>query len=789
MRRLADRPEVLEGVRVLELGSDGALAGQILADFGAEVIRVCAPGLMPTRLAQAYADGKLDLALDEAGLLDGIDDLFARADVVIESIPTEQLARLHINAERVRQQHPQLIFVSISGFGRSGPKAGYSWSDLTVAAASGFLGLSGAADQAPLRVSSPQSHAHGSADAAVGILLALRHRELTGQGQSIDVSLQHSLTLPLLGQALDAPVGQPAAIRAAGTMVIGEYRVRSLFPAADGWVLALPGILPPLAPFMKRMMGWIAEEGLCDPGLVEVEWGGVAAQMAAGEFDPASWVLVDEGIAALMAGRSKHELMVEAVRRKLLVAPILDVADISESEHFAARGSFVVEEGKPVRPGAFAHFGGEPLRCRTGTGTVSINALERKTANGVVPKGEVTLPLAGVKILDLFWVVAGPGATRMLADYGATVVHVESRKRLDMLRSVPPYIDAVVEPERAVGFHSTQANKLNIALDLGTREGCAVLEDLAGWADVVTESFAPGVIERMGFGYQRLREINPDVIMISSCLMGQTGPWRDYAGFGNLAAAVTGFHQLTGWPGEAPAGCFGPYTDFIGVRYNALAILAALTHRARTGEGQFIDMAQADAALNFLTPALKTFWNEGHVLQASGNADAHCAPHGVYPCQGVDEWVALSVASQAEWRRLCKVVPVLQSRGEFATHHGRKLHEAALDQDISRWSQQRTGERITQLLQDNGIAAHAVVDTHALYRDPQLVGRGHFIPLTHPSFGESMAESSRLLCSAMTPRRPQVAPSYGSHDDEVLRDLLGYTQEKIDALSVNGVMV
>jgi crotonobetainyl-CoA:carnitine CoA-transferase CaiB-like acyl-CoA transferase len=789
LSRLAERPDVLEGIRVLELGSEGALAGQILADFGADVVRICAPGLLPSPVAEAYADGKCDLTLDAAGLVDSIEALLASADVVIESVPGELLERLDIVADRVKRRHPQLIFVSISGFGRSGPKSDYAWSDLTVAAASGFLGLSGAADQAPVRVSSPQSHAHGSADAAVGILLALRHRELTGLGQSIDVSLQHSLTLALLGRALDAPSRQPPAIRAAGASVIGEYRVRSLFPAADGWVLALPGILPPMALFMRRLMIWVAEEGLCDAGLNEVEWGNVAGQMAAGEFDSATWAAVDEGIAALIADRSKHEIMAQAVARKLLVAPVLDVADISESEHFAARGSLVVEDGKTVRPGPFARFGGKPLRCRTGTGKVTIDALERRTPAGAPNDADASLPLAGVKILDLFWVVAGPGATRMLADYGATVVHVESRKRLDMLRSVPPYIDAVVDPERAVGFHSTQANKRNIALDLGTEEGRGVLEDLVCWADVVTESFAPGVIERMGFGYERLKEINPDVIMISSCLMGQSGPWRDYAGFGNLAAAVTGFHQLTGWPGEPPTGCFGPYTDFIGVRYNALAILAALAHRQRTGEGQLVDMSQADAALNFLTPALKLFWDEGHVLQASGNADPHCAPHGVYPCLGHDAWVAISVHSQDEWLRLCALVPTLRENEIFATLHGRKLHEAALNETMAQWSRQHTAEAVTQLLQRDAIAAHAVVDTHALYHDPQLVGRGHFIPLTHASFGDSTAECSRLLCSAMTPQRPEAAPFYGSHNREVLRDLLQYSDDRIEALTSKGVMV
>ncbi|NJN51973.1 MAG: CoA transferase [Gammaproteobacteria bacterium] len=259
-----------------------------------------------------------------------------------------------------------------------------------------------------------------------------------------------------------------------------------------------------------------------------------------------------------------------------------------------------------------------------------------------------------MKILDLFWVVAGPGATRMLADYGATVIHVESRNRMDMARAVPPYIDAVMDPERAALFHTTNANKLALTVDLATDAGRAVVTDLIAWADVVTESFSVGVIERLGFDYARVKAINPRAIMISSCLLGQTGPWKDYAGFGNLAAAVAGFHQLTGAEGDTPVGCYGPYTDFIGVRYNAIAILAALAHRDRTGEGQFIDMAQAEGAMHFLAPAALEYWQTGHVPEAAGNSDPVFSPHGVYPAAGSDCWVAIAVRQANEWRGLCR---------------------------------------------------------------------------------------------------------------------------------------
>ena len=181
-----------------------------------------------------------------------------------------------------------------------------------------------------------------------------------------------------------------------------------------------------------------------------------------------------------------------------------------------------------------------------------------------------------------------------------------------------------------------------------------MLADLIRWADVYGESFSPGVIDRMGFGYEAARRLNPEIIMVSSSLLGQTGPWREYAGFGNLAGAVCGFYQLAGLPDAPPVGAFGPYTDFMGVRYNALAILAALAHRDRTGEGQFIDMAQAEAALHFLAPAALAYLEAKRAPEARGNRDSSMAPHGVYPARGADRWVAIAVRTDDEWQRLCQ---------------------------------------------------------------------------------------------------------------------------------------
>jgi crotonobetainyl-CoA:carnitine CoA-transferase CaiB-like acyl-CoA transferase len=229
-----------------------------------------------------------------------------------------------------------------------------------------------------------------------------------------------------------------------------------------------------------------------------------------------------------------------------------------------------------------------------------------------------------VKILDLFWILAGPGATRMLADYGAEVIHVESTAHLDTLRVIPPYQFNNPHPEGAGAFQCANANKLGITLDLHSEEGREIALDLVRKCDVVTESFAPGVIERYGLGWETLREVKPDLVMISSCLLGQSGPWRDLTGFGNLAAAVTGFQQLACWPGSPPAGPYAAYTDFIGVRYNALAILAALEYRNRTGRGSTSTWRRARRRCTSWRPRSSTTPRTGACPDLRATATASC---------------------------------------------------------------------------------------------------------------------------------------------------------------------
>lgn len=400
------------------------------------------------------------------------------------------------------------------------------------------------------------------------------------------------------------------------------------------------------------------------------------------------------------------------------------------------------------------------------------------------------LPLADVNILDFTWVMAGPAATRVLADYGATVVRIESSRRLDTGRTIGPFHDGQPDLEHSGLFHNVNAGKLGLTLNLARDAGRAVALDLVRWADVVTESFSPKAMRAWGFDYASLRQVKPDLIMVSTCLMGQNGPLAQFAGFGNLAAAISGFFSLTGWPDRPPAGPFGAYTDYVAPRFTAIAILAALEYRRRTGQGQYIDQSQAESALHFLTPALLDYTVNGRCQERVGNVDAHLAPHGVYPAAGHDAWLAIAVNHDAQWQALCAVIerPELAHDTRFATQAARLAQRDPLDMLLAAWTQMQDAHTAEAALQRRGVPASAVQNSQALYNDPQLLQRGHFVELSHALHGTTTVEGSRARLSRTPARVERAAPTLGQDNQYVLETILGYSPEHIAALTAAGVL-
>ncbi len=285
-----------------------------------------------------------------------------------------------------------------------------------------------------------------------------------------------------------------------------------------------------------------------------------------------------------------------------------------------------------------------------------------------------TLPLEGIKVLELTRVIVGPGVARFLGTGGATVVHVESQKRLDFNRTSFPFKDNISGINRAGYFQRYNPDKLGMGLDLSKPQGLAIMKKLVAWADIFIESNVPGMLTKFNLDYDDVRKLNPGIIMLSSSQMGQQGPLARYKGFGVQTAAMAGFHQITGYGDGNPVGPYGAYTDMVSFHWLLAVLLAALDYRKRTGKGQYIDHSQLEAGIHFLTPAVLEYSANSHRTPQSGNRDVNAAPHGCFRCLGDDRWCAIAVYSDEDWHAFCKALgnPAWSKETKFATLTGRK---------------------------------------------------------------------------------------------------------------------
>lgn len=400
------------------------------------------------------------------------------------------------------------------------------------------------------------------------------------------------------------------------------------------------------------------------------------------------------------------------------------------------------------------------------------------------------LPLDNVKVVDFMWALAGPGTTRTLVDYGATVVRIESASRIDGARTVGPFHNNKPANDGSGLFGTYNAGKLGLALDLNKPEARRVVLDLVRWADVVCESFSPKAMRAWRLDYESLREVKPDLIMLSSCLMGQSGPMSSFVGFGNMAAAVSGFYNLCGWPDRPPSGPFAAYTDYLAPRFGAVSVLAALDYRRRTGKGQYIDQSQAESALHFLTPALLDYAVNGRMEQGLGNDDPNYAPHGVYPALGQEHWIAIACGTERHWRALCAAMKRddLASNDSFATLAARHTNRYQLDQIIGEWTSGLTAHAAEVLLQSLGIPAGALQDSNEVCHDQQLARRGYLTEIEHPAYGKTVVEGPRFLLSRTPARITRPAPAVGGDNQYVLQSILGYDDRRITELVADGVL-
>ncbi|RME43462.1 MAG: CoA transferase [Chloroflexi bacterium] len=400
--------------------------------------------------------------------------------------------------------------------------------------------------------------------------------------------------------------------------------------------------------------------------------------------------------------------------------------------------------------------------------------------------------LAGIRIIEFAVFAAGPVVGKLMAEHGAEVIRVESRTRPDGFRvHYPPFKDNRAGLDRSGTFALFNNDVLSVTINLKTSRGIELAKELVAHADVVIENFAPGVMERLGLHYKALREINPGIIMLSSCNQGQSGPRASQRGFGSQLTSLSGFTHLTRYDdGHSPMLLYGPYIDFIAVGYGLIAVLAALDFRRRTGRGQHIDLSQYEAGIQFVIPALLDFQVNGRVQGSRGNRSSRAAPHNVYPCRGEDAWCAIAVFDQEEWQALCRVIghPEWISDARFATLEARRRHEDQLDELIAGWTRKFTPQEVMERLQAAGVRAGVVQTIADLFSDPQLAHRQQWRALKHPELGSYEYEAPPFLLSETPARLRRPSPCLGEHNHYVFGELLGLPEDEIQLLIAEGVL-
>jgi crotonobetainyl-CoA:carnitine CoA-transferase CaiB-like acyl-CoA transferase len=811
---------MLSNYRVLDLTTNlSSVGGAMLADLGADVVAVESPTGSPLRQLGpfrhdepdvehsltwwAYGRNKRSIVLDletaegRARLLQLADS----SDVLLESFAPGYLESLGLGHGELAARNPRLITVSVTPFGGEGPKASWAANDLTVWASSGALYLTGDDDRAPVSVAVPQAFLHAGAEAAVAALLALRARSRDGRGQHIDVSAQAASMMATQSVILAPAWNDLSITRVSGGLKFGPLYVRFVYPCSDGFVNITLLFGNVLGQFTRRLFEWIHEEGFIDEATRDKDWISYVQLLTTGQEPVSEFLRVMAAIEAFTRSHTKAELLQGTFDRHVLIVPVSTMADVANSVQLQAR-EYWQRLAHPTAnelsafPGPFAKFSAAPLEYRRrpprlGEHTEEV-LTEARPLRGPIPGREAdgTPPLSGLKVCDFSWVYAAPAATRMLADWGATVVKVESSKFLDALRTGQPYKDGVVGPERSANFCNVNVGKLGITLDLSRPEGRDVALRLAAWADVVVENFSPKAMAGWGLTYEALREGNSGLIMLSTCLNGGTGPQATLAGYGTMGAAISGFHELTGWPDRPPAGPFLAYTDYVSPKFIAASILAALEHRANTGLGQHIDLAQAEASLHFLAPSLLDYTVNARLRGRMGNNSEEFVPHGVFQCAGEDRWVAIAVTDPTRWPAFCAALehPEWAEDERFAVLARRYANRAALEVLISEWTAARDPAEVEAVLQAAQIPAHRVSSSLNLVEDEQLTHRGHFAEVPQPEVGDVLVETPRFRLSHSPFVAPRPAPTLGQHNELVLREILGMNDDQIADLVVSGAL-
>ncbi len=795
----------MQGTSVLDLADEKAgFCSKLLADIGARVIKVESPAGDTSRQTGTFYKNspspkrslffdynntnKSRITLDLAHHSDQetFCKLIKRTDIVIETFAPGYLENLGLGFEAIHKLNPGLILVSVTGFGQDGPQSKYKSCDIVAAAVGGQMAVNGTPTTPPLKPFGEQSYYTASLFAAVGIMLALRRRAQTGIGEHLDISLQEAVVATL----------EHVMVRYYHEGLIanrqGNLHWNNAFfisPCKDGHILMT------LFHQWETLVEWLDSEGMAED-LTEKKWRDQ-------EYRQKHSGHIIKVLERWSRTHTRDELFALGQLMRYPWAPVLSPNEVLNSPQLKSRNFFIEmthpeTETSPKYPGApytFLRSSIEGVRPAPDLGENSEDVLQN-ALNFLGEASSLKNPLVrvsqkedstkrpvlkGLRILDFTWMLAGPFATRILADFGAEVIKVQSKKTA-----------GGAEANLSGYFTTWNRNKRGITLDMGRPEAREIALKLTAESDVVIDNFSPRVMSNWGLDYEALAAVKPDLIMLTMSGMGHAGPWKDYVAFAPTIQALSGLTYLTSFTEDSPLGLGYSYADIVAGLYAAFALLAALASRERTGLGEYIEVSEYESLCTLLGPTFLDVSCHNRRVVPQGNCpeSLQAAPYGCYPCRGTDRWCVIAVFSDEEWLALCHAMghPAWTKKEQFTTCSGRREHLAELDKFLALWTAGEMAEEIVRSLQEAGVPAGIVQNAEALAGDPHLSSRRFFTNLNHPVLGNMVADAFPVKFSKSAASEWKAAPLLGEANQYVYRELLGMSRAELTSYIEKGII-
>ena len=782
-----ERPTPLEGVRVIDMAEGKVeMCGRFLSDLGADVIRVEPPGGGPSRTrAPLHAGVSLHFATHNAGKRGVVIDLKSsedrdhllalldHADIWIETARPGAMSELGLAVDVVQARNPELVVVSITDFGQTGPYRDWVATEWTLLAMGGVLSRSGLPGREPLMPPGDLALEVTAMQAAWAALVAYWNRLEHGHGDHVDFSLYEATA-----QVVDPAMGVVGTAQVAGYEQTRDRPVPGAYPifrCRDGHVRVV--LLAPRQ--WHAMRAWLGEpEELQDPELETIRGRALASERLHAVID------------RHFRERGKHELTLAGQALGVPIAPVLEPADVLAAEHYRTRDAI---ERTKIAPGmeadaptGFAEIDGRRVRPARHAPELGEHDDEvfaeppRRLAATSADGSGARRPFEGLRVLDFGVIVLGAEAARLFADLGAEVIKIESRAFPDGARVSPVHF--------AIGHRGSKS----VGVNLRSAEGIEVVKRLVAESDVVLGNFKPGTLEKLGLDPRALREINPGIVIAGSSAVGATGPWSSWMGYGPLVRCASGLTSLWRYPDDPES--FSDSTtihpDHYAARVTAITVLAALIARRRSGRGAEIATSQAETILMQIGTLLVQEALRPGSVQASGNVGVGSAPWGVYQCAGDDEWCVVTVRGDEDWHRLRTVLgdPDWAAGEELATAAGRVALRAEVDRHLAVWIGERSPREVTAALQAAGVPAGFMQRPAEFEADPQLQARGFFRVLEQPGLEPRAVDNAPFRSRRIPAPVDVTAPEPGEHTREICIELLGMSAGEIHRLIAGGVL-